>query len=147
MPVPPDAADLEAVIEASHRALDAFFHGDASPMKLLFSPSDDVSLANPFGPPRRGWSEVDDAMEQAAANYKDGGAIGFEQVSKYVTPELGYTVEIEHYEAKVGGGDEVVPVSLRCTTVFRHEDDGWTIVHRHADPITTPRTADTVLQS
>src|SRR5688572_15323910 len=97
----PDASDLEAVIEASHRALDAFFKGDADPMKPLFSRRDDVSLANPFGPPRRGWSEVEEAMERAAANYRDGGVIGFEQVSKHVTPELGYTLETEHYEAKV----------------------------------------------
>jgi ketosteroid isomerase-like protein len=147
MPTPPDAADLDAVIEESHRALDAFFKGDADPVKPLFSRRDDVSLANPFGPPRCGWSEVEDTMEQAAANYRDGGVIGFEQVSKYVTPELGYTVEIEHFQAKVGGSEEVTPVSLRCTTVFRREDDGWKIVHRHADPITRPRTAESVVQN
>jgi ketosteroid isomerase-like protein len=147
MPTPPDAADLDAVIEESHRALDAFFKGDADPVKPLFSRRDDVSLANPFGPPRCGWSEVEDTMEQAAANYRDGGVIGFEQVSKCVTPELGYTVEIEHCQAKVGGSEEVTPVSLRCTTVFRREDDGWKIVHRHADPITRPRTAESVVQN
>lgn len=147
MPAPPDAADLDAVIDESHRALDAFFKGDADPVKPLFSRRDDVSLANPFGPPRRGWSEVENAMERAAANYQDGGVVGFELVSKYVTPELGYIVEIEHYQARVGGSEEVIPVSLRCTTVFRREDDGWKIVHRHADPITAPRSAESVVQS
>jgi ketosteroid isomerase-like protein len=66
-------------------------------------------------------------------------------VSKYVTPELAYIVEIERYQAKVGGSDEVTPVSLRCTTVFRREDDGWKIVHRHADPITTDQAAESVV--
>ena len=84
-------------------------------------------------------------MEQAAAQYRDGGALGFELVSKYVTPELSYIVEIERYQARVGGRAEVTPISLRCTTVFRWEDDAWKIVHRHADPITTPRAADSVL--
>jgi ketosteroid isomerase-like protein len=47
---------------------------------------------------------------------------------------------------KVGGAEELVPVSLRVTTIFRREDDGWRIVHRHADPITAPRTARSIVQ-
>jgi ketosteroid isomerase-like protein len=146
MSAPPDAADLDAVIDESHRGLDAFFKGDPEPMKPLMSHGDDVSLANPFGPPRRGWTEVEEAMERAAANYRDGGAVRFEQVSKYVTPALAYLVEIEHYQARVGGSGAVTPVSLRCTTVFRRESDGWKIVHRHADPITAPRSAESVVR-
>jgi ketosteroid isomerase-like protein len=137
--------ELDAVVEESHRALDAFFKGDTDPVKLLFSRRDDVTLANPFGPPRRGWAEVEETMERAAANYRDGGVVGFEQVSKYATPELAYIVEVEHYQAKVGGSDEITPVSLRCTTILRREDDGWKIVHRHADPITAARPAESVI--
>jgi ketosteroid isomerase-like protein len=136
---------LDEVVEVSHRALDAFFKGDPNPLKPLFSHRDDVTLANPFGPPRRGWAEVEETMERAAANYSDGGVVGFEQVSKHVTPELAYIVEVEHYQAKVGGSDELTPVSLRCTTILRREDDGWKIVHRHADPITTARPAESVV--
>ena len=137
---------LDAVVEESHRALDAFVKGDANPLKPLMSHRDDVTLANPFGPPRRGWAEVEETLEQAAANYRDGGVVGFEEVSKYITPDLAYIVEIEHYQAKVGGSDEVTPVSLRCTTIVRREDDGWRIVHRHADPITAARPAESVVQ-
>ena len=146
MSAPPDAAELDAVIDESHRALDAFFKGDSNPMKPLLSRRDDVSLANPFGAPRRGWTEVEATMERAAANYRDGEVLRFEQVSKVITPELAYLVEIEHYQAKVGASDEVTPVSLRCTTVFRREDDDWKIVHRHADPITTPQSAESVVR-
>ena len=142
----PHAAELDALIDHSHSALDAFFKGDANPVKPLFSRREDVSLANPFGPPRRGWAEVEEMMDGAAAHYRDGRAVGFELLSKYVTPELAYIVEIERYEAKVGAGDDVTPISLRCTTVFRREEDGWKIVHRHADPITTRRSAESVLQ-
>jgi ketosteroid isomerase-like protein len=137
---------LDAVVEESHRALDAFVKGDANPLKPFMSHRDDATLANPFGPPRRGWTEVEETLEQAAANYRDGGVVGFEEVSKYVTPDLAYIVEIEHYQAKVGGSDEVTPVSLRCTTIFRREDDGWKIVHRHADPITAARPAESVVE-
>ena len=145
MPAPSDAEDLNAVIDESHRALDAFFKGDPNPVKPLFSQGDDVSLANPFGPPRLGWTAVERSMELAAANYRDGGVLGFEQVSKYIAPGLAYLVEIEHYEAKVGRSEEMSRVSLRCTTVFRREGDGWKIVHRQADPIVARRAAESVV--
>jgi uncharacterized protein (TIGR02246 family) len=139
--------ELDAVIAESHRALDAFFKGDPDAVKPLFSRRDDVTLANPFGPVRRGWIEVEETMERAAANYRDGGVVGFEEVSRYVTPELAYIVEVERYQAKVGGSDEATPVALRCTTILRREDDGWRIVHRHADPITAARPAESVVQN
>jgi ketosteroid isomerase-like protein len=140
------ADDFGATVEKHHRALDTFVTGDAGPLHALYSRREDVTIANPFGPPQCGWAAVEDTTARAAAHYADGRALGFDEVSKYVTPELAYTVELEHYEVKVGGSDNVSPVSLRVTTVFRREDDSWKVVHRHADPITAARPAESVIQ-
>lgn len=137
--------ELDAVVEEYHGALDAFFKGNPGPVKPFFSRREGVTLANPFGPARRGWNQVEQTMERAAANYRHGGALGFEEVSRYVTPELAYIVEVERYEAKIGGSAELTPVSLRCTTVFCREQDSWKIIHRHADPITATRSAESVV--
>jgi ketosteroid isomerase-like protein len=139
--------DLDAVLAECHRTLDAFVKGDPGPFKPLYSRGDDATLANPFGPPRRGWRDVEATLDRAAAHYRDGRFLGFDEVSRLVTPELAYVLEIERYEAKVGGSAEVTPVSLRCTTIFRREADGWKIVHRHADPITVARPADSVVHT
>jgi ketosteroid isomerase-like protein len=85
-------------------------------------------------------------MERAASNYRDGEVIGFENVAKYVTPDLAYIVEVERYKAKIGGSEDSVPVALRVTSIFRPEDGVWKIVHRHADPITAARPAESVVQ-
>jgi ketosteroid isomerase-like protein len=107
-----------------------------------------VTLANPFGPPVRGWSEVSATLDRAASNYRDGEVVGFENVSTVVTPDLAYTVEVESYRARVGGAEEIVPVApLRVTTTFRREDDAWKVAHRHADPITAPRPPELVVQA
>jgi ketosteroid isomerase-like protein len=67
-------------------------------------------------------------------------------VSKLVTPELAYILEIERQEAKMGGNDDVTPFALRVTMIFRPEDGEWKLVHRHADPITTPQPAESMIQ-
>jgi ketosteroid isomerase-like protein len=123
-----------------------FIKGNAEPYKELFSHTEDISLANPFGPPVRGWDEAARTMELAALRYRDGEVVGFENVAKYVTSEFAYIVEVERYRAKVGGGEDITPVALRVTSIFRPEDGTWKIVHRHADPITTAQPAESVIQ-
>ena len=56
-------------------------------------------------------------MERATSNYRDGEIVGFENVAKYVTPELAYIVEVERYKAKVGGGGSSLrlPCALRAS--------------------------------
>lgn len=107
---------------------------------------DDASLANPFGPVVVGWSRVAEAMERAASNYRDGGASGFETLATYVTPDLAYLVEVERFDARIGGNYETASGALRVTSIIRPEDGGWRIVHRHADPITSTQPAESVIQ-
>lgn len=137
--------DLDDVIERYHEALDAFTRGDHEPARLLYSERDDATLGNPFGPFARGPAQVVEAMSRAAAHYADGHAIGFDLVSKQVAGDLAYTVEVERLRSKVGGAKDLATVELRVTTIFRKEDDAWRIVHRHADPITTARSAESVI--
>ncbi len=140
------ASDLVQVMEQDHDALKAFVRGDPEPEKRLFSRRDDVTLANPLGPPARGWQQVEKTLEHAASQLREGEAIGFERVSQYETADLASIVEIERYRGKVGAVDEIAPNSLRVTTVFRREDEGWKIVHRHADPITSAQPVESILE-
>jgi ketosteroid isomerase-like protein len=124
----------------------AITNGDPEAYKVLYSRSDDVTVANPFGPPVRGWSEVLATLDRAAQVYEDGEVVGFENISTVITPELAYTVEIERYRARVAGSEQLSPISLRVTTVFRREGDAWKVLHRHADPITSPRPPESVIE-
>ncbi len=85
-------------------------------------------------------------MDGAAKNFRDGEVVGFENFSTVIASDLAYTVEIESYRARVGGAKDISPVSVRVTTVFRHEDGAWKVTHRHADPITAPRPPESVIQ-
>jgi len=48
--------------------------------------------------------------------------------------------------AKIGTTTDKVPISVRVTTVFRRESGEWKIVHRHANPITEERSAQSLAQ-
>ncbi|HYN70346.1 MAG TPA: DUF4440 domain-containing protein, partial [Candidatus Eisenbacteria bacterium] len=86
--------DLKLAVDESHEALDAFVKGDSEPLKALYSHEPDVSIANPFGPPVRGWQAAADTMDRAATYYRDGRATGFERMAEYATPGLAYVVEM-----------------------------------------------------
>jgi ketosteroid isomerase-like protein len=137
--------DFDQVIEQHHAAVGEMIGGSAEGFKALYSREDDVTLANPFGPPARGWKRVAETLEGAAGHYEWGELGSFETVAKCVTPDLAYTMEMERFTARLVGMDEARPVTLRCTTVFRPEGGSWKIVHRHADPIASVRSPESVI--
>ena len=130
--------DIGQVIEQYHSGLHLFAVGDPEPIKAMYALSEDVLLANPFGGSAHGWVAVSQALDFAASNFRDGRPVRFEEVSRYVGADLVTLFEHEHWETKVGGRDEPSPFDLRVTTTFRLENDGWQLVSRHADPLTTP---------
>ncbi len=137
--------DVDQLIEQFHLASDEFLKGNPEPTQKLFSHREDVTLANPFGPPAHGWEHVAETMDHASSLCRDGELVGSEIVAKYVTAELAYVVEIERPKAKLSGREEITPWALRATMIFRPEEGIWKIVHRHADPITTEQPAESVI--
>jgi ketosteroid isomerase-like protein len=93
-----------------------------------------------------GWDEVSTTIERAASQFRDGRLVSVEIVEKQVTPEFAYTLWLEHAEGKVGAREDIATSTLRVTTIYRPEEGTWKVVHRHADPITTPQPAETVIQ-
>ncbi len=138
--------DLAQVIEQYHRAVGAFVKGDPEPQKRLWSRRDDITLANPLGPPARGWQQVEATLARAAAQIRDGEVLGSERIAEVATADLAYIVEIEQARLKVGDAEAFASASLRVTSIFRREDGEWRLVHRHADPITAPRSVESVLE-
>lgn len=141
------ASESDLPLDEYHRAGLEITNGNPDVYKSLYSHRDDVTLANPFGPPALGWSEVAATIDRAAGHYRDGEIVGFDRVSAVVTGELAYVVEIERYRARVGESRDLTAVELRVTTVFRREGGAWKVTHRHADPITTSRPASSVIRS
>ena len=138
--------EVDELIEQFHLAQGEVIKGNPEPVKRLFSHREDVTLNSPFVPPVRGWERVAEVTDRAVAQFRDGEMVSYEIIEKHVTPELAYVVEIERGKAKVGGSEDITPIALRATMIFRPEEGAWKIVHRHADPITTEQAAESVIQ-
>jgi ketosteroid isomerase-like protein len=141
------ADEVDELVERYYRAQGEFLRGNPEPVKNLFSHTEDVTLANPYGPPVRGFDEVSKAIEHAASLRRDGTFVEWQILAKYVTAELAYVLQIERAKARIGAREDITPLAVRSTMNFRPEEDGeWKIVHRHSDPITTPQPAESVIQ-
>jgi ketosteroid isomerase-like protein len=139
-------ADMDSfgqAVAAYHAALLKFVKGDAGPVLQLFSQREDVVLWNPLRPFARGPREVAETTARAASHFADGDC-QFETVTAFATAEFGYTAHVERFRGTIDGSEG--SGALRVTTIFRLEDDGWRIAHRHADAITTPRPVESILQ-
>jgi ketosteroid isomerase-like protein len=132
-------------MEQFHPAQNEFLKGNPEPAKKLMSRRDDVTLANPYGPPVRGWEQVAKTVEHASSLRRDGELLSVEVITRYATNNLAYVVEIERARAKIGGREDITPYALRATMILRREDGVWRIAHRHADPITTAQPAESVI--
>ncbi len=60
--------------------------------------------------------------------------------------DLAYTVWIERGEVRVTEREELSPMVLRVTHLYRREDGNWKIIHRHADPVIEKTEATAILR-
>ena len=109
-------------LDEYHRAGLEITNGNPDVYKGLYSRRDDVTLANPFGPPARGWSEVSARLDGAADHYREGEVVGFENIVTVTGSDLAYTVEIESYRARSGARRS----SYQCLCASRPSSDSKT---------------------
>lgn len=136
---------LEATIAESHEALRKILNGDTSGYAALFADRDDITLGNPFGPFGKGRAEVLKSLNNAATKYKEGTVIAVDRLAVYGDGKFVSLVEIEHGRAKLGTGSNFSEFAARVTSVYEKIGGRWKLVHRHADPITTYRPAESML--
>lgn len=139
-------SELNKFMDLYHRSVEAFIQGDPDVQKPLWSAGDDVTLANPLGPPVKGVHAVWQHLDHAASLISGGHDYTFASIAVVETADLAYEVGIERNIVTIGAATDEVPISLRVTTVFRREDGEWKIVHRHADPITEERSVQSLAQ-
>jgi ketosteroid isomerase-like protein len=112
-----------------------FANGDAAGLKRLYSHRDDVTVFGGFGGFERGWAEVGPRLDWAASHFA-GGTYSQQDLSATVGTDVACLVSLERWSYTSPTDHTATLLELRVTQVFRREDGGWRLVHRHADPLT-----------
>lgn len=121
-------------LEATVRAVEARFYGalrrlhrdeDALAEVLDCWSRDEATTMNARGGHEVGWEAVAARWTWWAGQGIPMPANPIERLACIVTPAMACTVALEDH------GDRI----LRVTHVYRLENAGWKLVHRHADPL------------
>ncbi len=125
---------FDEMIEKTHLAIKEFYKGNPEPYRKLYSTKEDTALLGAQGGVSIGKEEVMEHLTTRASWFRAGENVNWESLVKVATDNLGYIIEIEHFDAKIGDS-EIVSVALRATTVYRKENEEWRIIHRQGDPL------------
>ena len=131
-----DREDFLDWFRTTWRAAESALHdGDARPRDRTWARRAPVTL---FG----AWMDADgpdearEVFARLAASFSDVVSADVEVVAADVSGDLAYTVHRELTSTSVDGRPR--DYVLRVTQVYRREDDGWKVVHRHADGGSAP---------
>lgn len=133
---PLDASVHQAMVRL-HDAMSKVANGDVSAIKALYSHTGDSTSFYGWGGYEKGWDAVSRRWDWAAQQFQ-GGTVRYETVSLVVTADMFLATDIETYEnQRMAGVANLTGWTNRVTHVFRREDGGWRLVHRHGNRLET----------
>jgi ketosteroid isomerase-like protein len=131
----PDAREAVAeLIRVSKQSNAALLRGDVATYLGLVATSDDFTLMAPFGGKPTHGSELTRDRWESIGRFFEDGTLQVEVVQSYGSADMVALALIERAHVAVGG----LPAqdwALRVTLVYRRDESGWRLVHRHADPL------------
>ncbi len=126
--------EMAELLRHAAEATSAYIRGDMSTYLTHIAHAEDYTLMPPTGgEPVRGFDGSDEANEARARMFR-GGEAELEVFGKYTSGDMVVLVAIERQHGEVGDLPDQ-DWSLRVTLVFRRDESGWRLVHRHADPL------------
>lgn len=110
-----------------------FLNGDFAAMLDMASQQDPATFFPVSGIAVSGAQRVNDFHRQSGRKFAEGGVATVEILQSGSDVEMGFWAGIVHAEVMLKGQTEKSAVKLRITEVFRRNEQGWKLVHRHTD--------------
>ncbi len=126
------AESFPAALAALRRALADVANGDVRAIKALYSHSEEATSFYGWGGYEKGWEAVSRRWDWAAEQFK-GGTVSHENVTTVVGDPVALVTDIEIFEVALTPGAAPTRWTNRVTHVFRFEEGGWRLLHRHAN--------------
>jgi ketosteroid isomerase-like protein len=128
----PDSAGLKEFLKRRDEIATAYVNGDATPLDAIVTRTDPASFLSPGGDALTGAAAVAKRYVADAGHFAQGSTSKLE-ILQAQSGRLTFWTGIQHAEVKLRGKDDIVPMALRVTEVFRDEGGDWKLIHRHAE--------------
>jgi ketosteroid isomerase-like protein len=137
--------DIAQILSLTEAAGVAWMRGDwVGGYGALLTHQSDASIYGPFGGPAVVGTDSWASRGSAAVRQFRNGESRLTLVQAHASGDLLVLVLLEEQAGEIAGGERH-PWSLRVTQVYRREDGGWRVIHRHADPLVQLRTMEETL--
>ena len=126
------SAHLQTFIDDLHDKLQGHAtRSDTEPFLALWSHSADASIMAAVGGYHVGFDEVSKLLRWVSQRLRSD-TYSARTLLTHNGADLAASVELENYTSS-GDGPEM---TLRVTHIYRKEDGGWKLLHRHAEQLT-----------
>jgi NAD(P)H-dependent FMN reductase/ketosteroid isomerase-like protein len=123
--------DFERFMREREKAALAYVNGDAAPLDTMVTANDPATFFHPKGQRLEGAQAVQQRYDADAKSFAKGGSSRLEVLQKSASGELAFWTGVQEADVVLGG--KKTPMTLRITEIFRFEQGGWKLVHRHGD--------------
>jgi len=121
-------------MQQRRRVANAFVNGDPRPLNDISTASDPATIFSPNGRAAQGAAHVLEINEVGSHRFH-GGTTDIEILHSGESGDLAYWTGIQRADVHLEGHDDMTPMALRVTELFRRENGEWKLIHRHADPL------------
>lgn len=129
----PQPLSFQDFLRTRERISNDYINGHPGPLKDIATQQDPATFFPPSGTTVQGAAEVSRSHSQGAGSFREGSTGQFEVMQSASSGTLAFWTGVQHAEVVMDGMDERVSMQLRTTEVFRLENGGWKLIHRHAD--------------
>jgi NAD(P)H-dependent FMN reductase/ketosteroid isomerase-like protein len=113
-----------------------YTNGDGSSLNAIVTRKDPATFYPPKGGETvRGAAAVAARYRSDSENFHPGGTMQLEVLHSDASGTLAYWTGLQHAKARIGKSPDAVPMTLRVTEIYRFEEGGYKLVHRHADAV------------
>jgi ketosteroid isomerase-like protein len=125
----PDGFD--SFMRQREAAARAYVSGDGAPVDRIVPQTGDATFFPPNGGTVQGAERVAARYGKDVKAFSAGGTTQLEVLQSDSAGDLAFWTGYQIAQVTLGG--KAMQMKLRVTEVFRFQDGGWKMIHRHAD--------------
>ena len=125
--------DFDAFLGKRDAIARDYVNGEPDTLDSIVARHDPATFFSPAGKVEQGAAKVASSYRKGTKAFSRPGKSKLEVLQSGASGNLAFWTGLQHAEIRSASDGKKIPMTLRITEVFRYEDGGWKLAHRHAD--------------